>query len=108
MTVLAVEQGSDFAVEWPLFQADGVTLLDASVGGWTARGQVRAYVEAPDVLYALAPVPGNGKLTLAIPAADSTAWAWRKAVWDIELIDPSGNPGRVDSGVVVVLPEVTR
>lgn len=108
MTVLVVEQGSDFAVEWPLFQADGVTPLNASVGGWTARGQVRAWVEATAVLFALAPVPGNGKLSLAIPAAASSAWAWRKGLYDIELVDPGGNPGRVDSGVIVVSFEVTR
>ncbi|MEO3860112.1 hypothetical protein [Acrocarpospora sp. B8E8] len=71
-------------------QAGGVLLyrLDTDNGGLTLGGEA-------------------GTITLHIPAATSTPWAWRAGVYDLELIAPNGDVVRLIQGGLQVVPEVT-
>lgn len=110
--IIAIEQGSDWERQYPILDpVTGVPIADFA--GWSARGQVRVAYGSSAPEYEWSVAAGNlalaaGKLTIRVPAADSSGWAWVKGVYDIELTDPSGAPGRVDSGTVLVELEVTR
>lgn len=111
MSRLDIQQGADFAVAWDIFAPDGVTPLNIS--GWSARAQARATTESTTALYNWSNVLGNlvpeaGSLTLSVTAAQSSAWAWQRAVFDVELIDLLGKVASVDRGFIIVIPEVTR
>lgn len=103
---LRIEQGSDYQVTVPVL-GDGDQPLD--VTGWTVRGQIRCTLDSAvehDLASGLEVTGSN--VTLSIPAEISSAWAWRQGVYDVELVDPDGNPTRLLTGHVLVSPEVTR
>ena len=106
---IEIEQGSDWAYQWPV--NDGGTPLDLT--GWTVRGQVRSRHSSPDVLHEWSTTLGNatvasGSFTLSVAASASSAWTWKKGVYDIELVSPEGTVYRVLQGEIEVDPEVTR
>jgi hypothetical protein len=95
---LRINQGETFQVAVPVFLPNGD---EADLSGSTARGQIRSHAAAPTALY------GN-EVVLSVPAADSSAWAWRTGAYDVEITDTAGNITRLVEGYVVVHPDVTR
>ncbi|MEU4332181.1 hypothetical protein [Nonomuraea dietziae] len=83
--------------------------------GSTVR-DIRVRPGAPELLYELSAAngrlvitnPAGGVIRLRIPGEDSTAWTWRTAVYDLELVDAGGQSLRLMRGAVRVSPEVTR
>lgn len=108
---LTVRQGASFVVRWPVTTLDG-TPVDVST--WTLRAQARPRTSSSTVLYTWSQAAGNalttsdGWLYLTISPAQSAAFTWRRAVYDVELQDPAGNVTKVAAGKLCVQPEVTR
>lgn len=111
---LDIEQGTDFRMVLHLTsKPPDPQPLDLT--GYTARSQMRLNYGHDTVLYERTTENSGltidgpaGTITLAIPGEDSAAWVWRAAVYDLELVDPSGRPKRLFKGAVHVDPEVTR
>ena len=110
---LTIEQGADWSIGILVTRA-GVAL---PLTGYSARMQIRAKVTSTDVLLSLTSAVGGGidvggsptnRLAVHIHHSTSSAWTWRKGVFDLELIDGNGEVIRLLEGAVVVSPEVTR
>lgn len=112
MTIITIPQGTDSGRRWLV--NDGATGLPCSLEGWTVRSQIRKLASSPDVLHEFSTTLGNatagsdGFVTLLWSAAETSAWQWAEAVFDIELTNPDGKVMRLDSGRVAVSREVTR
>jgi hypothetical protein len=105
---LVIPQGTTWIRRWRISDPDTGEPRDLT--NWTARGSIRATVDAATVLYAfpnIAPDP-SGYITITVLPAESSTWVWRYGVYDIELVDPLGRVARVSQGAVRVSPEVTR
>lgn len=107
---LRINQGETFQVAIPVLNANG---SPASLGGATARGQIRSYAASPSALYTWSATALNlafngSDVVLTVPAAASSAWAFRTAAYDVEIEDADGNITRLVEGHVVIHPEVTR
>lgn len=112
---LVIEQGSTFRLLLRLTNADGTT---PDLTGYTARMQIRETLDSPQPLYELTtqdrPAGGitidgpAGTIALRVSAADTTALAWPRGVYDLELQAPDGDVGKLLKGEVVVEREVTR
>lgn len=98
-------------VRWPILTTDS-TAIDVST--WTVRAQARPRASSSTVLYSWSSTAGNvlattdGYVGLIVAPEVSSAWTWKRAVYDVELVDPAGNVTRVDSGLLSVDREVTR
>ncbi|GHE32405.1 hypothetical protein GCM10017673_39170 [Streptosporangium violaceochromogenes] len=110
-----IEQGSPFLLVMTLTTQEQPP-QPIVLTGYQARSHLRPHRgrDAP-LLYELTTGNGRltidgpaGKLTVRIPAEDSSAWEWLEAVYDLELVAPSGEPTRLLEGPVCVDPEVTR
>jgi len=107
---LRISQGETFQLAVPVLDDNGAPV---ALSGMTARGQIRSHSASPTVLHEWSATAGNlaldiNDVVLTVPAATSTAWSFRTARWDLELIDLDGNTIRLVEGIVVVHPEVTR
>lgn len=110
---LAIEQGVTWAHGF-IPQLNGQAV--AAGEGWTANAQARATVTAPEVLHEWSTALGNvgidattGAVTMTVAPAESSAWPWRQAVYDLEVTSPDGSTTyRVAQGKIRVSPEVTR
>uniref|UniRef100_UPI003F49255E hypothetical protein n=1 Tax=Streptosporangium sp. CA-235898 TaxID=3240073 RepID=UPI003F49255E len=111
-----IEQGSDFDPELTLTtQEDPPQPINLT--GYTIRAQIRPNLSRDTaILYELTTENERlrildgpaGKVSVYIPAEDSTLWTWTEGVYDLELVSPGGRPRRLLKGVVRVDPEVTR
>lgn len=110
---LTVLQGEDWAMEWPVLDADGDPLNVGS--GFTVKAQVRAKARSGTVLHEWAGPSATAELngttiTLKIPAATSEEFepGWG-GVYDIELTETStSRVARIAEGTIQLDPEVTR
>lgn len=104
---LQIEQGVTWGVAWHV-RLDGVD-LDPD-GGWQARSQVRAKKADPLVLHEFDAVIVNSTVYLSVTPDVSSAWTWRRGVYDVEIYDTSVPPRvvRLVEGSVGVSAEVTR
>jgi len=104
---LVIEQGVTWSTAWHV-QLDGVDLDPAD--GWAARSQVRAKTADPTVLHEFTANLTNSVVQLSVEPEDSSAWSWRRGVYDVEIFDASAEPRvvRIVQGAVTVSPEVTR
>ncbi|MFP4036996.1 MAG: hypothetical protein ACLFUE_05700 [Desulfobacteraceae bacterium] len=50
----------------------------------------------------------QGEVYLEIPAETTAGWTWTRAVYDLEIVSPSGKVSRIAEGNVKIYPEVTR
>lgn len=109
---LVIPQGSDITVQWPIRDAAGQPL--ASMTGWTARAQARARMNRDSELLAEWTTEDGGitiessALSLTVSSDVSSAWTWRQARYDIELVDPQGKVTRLTEGTMTLAPEVTQ
>lgn len=110
---LTIYQGSTF-MEQVTWKA-GQPAAPVDLTGCTARAQVRAEIEAPDVLLDLTTENGRielggatGTVTIKITAEDTAAITWTEGVYDLEVVFADGYVRRLLAGGVAVSPEVTR
>jgi hypothetical protein len=104
---LVIPQGTTWQRRWRITDPETGTPRDLSE--WTARGQIRAYTAAPNVLFEWSiECDADGYVTVTVNPTDSTAWGWQDGAYDIELVDPTGRVARIAQGAVRVSPEVTR
>lgn len=108
---LEIKQGATYKHVFHYQDEEGVTI---NLNGYTGRMQMRKTVSDTTVLYEattsddIAIDGAAGNVTLTIPAATSTAWTFRRAVYDLEIVSGGGEVVRLVKGRVKVDPEVTR
>jgi hypothetical protein len=107
---LRINQGETFQLAVPVLDPNG---SNVNLSGMTARGQIRTHAASPTVLYEWSTGANNlafsgNDVVITVPAATSSAWTWRTAQYDLELVDGSGNVTRLVEGHVIVHPEITR
>lgn len=109
----ALEQGSATTRPFLYTAPDEVTPIVLT--GYTARMQVRRSVKATDVLLELTTANGGividgaaGKVSMILTESVAQTLTWRRGVYDLELIPPSGQAFRFMQGEIEVTPEVTR
>lgn len=109
---LTIYQGATWSqnITW----RNGLSRALIDVSGYSARMQVRSDVSAAAVLVELTTANGritlggiNGKITLALSAAETAALAPGTYVYDLELVVAS-EVTRVLQGNFIVIAEVTR
>ena len=98
---LRVPQGADWpGVAIPIVAADGTPRT--SLAGCTAHGAIR-YRPGEAALFEWSTTPTTGQglitftgsaLTFGITAAQSSAFVWRAARWQVDLLDPNAPPGQ--------------
>jgi hypothetical protein len=108
MSDFQIQQGTDAGVAWPITNQAGVAI---NLTGWTGVCQFRA-VGTNRLLATLSTangkmILGNGSLTLVWTAAETSAWKWKQAIFDIELTNPSSKTLRVMQGLVKLSKEVS-
>jgi len=105
---LVIYQGTTWEKRWRV--TDPGTGVPRDLSEWSARGQMRANHSDDTVLHEWTDIDcdEDGYVTIAVTPAESSAWTWRDAVYDIELIDPTGRVARIAQGAVRVSAEVTR
>ena len=108
-TALTIPQGTSWGVAWPITE-DGEP---AEIDSWTVKAQVRETVTSTAVLYewssdAETALTADSRVVLLVAPNVSTAWTWRRGVYDVELTSPDGAVYRISEGVIYVSPEVTR
>jgi hypothetical protein len=104
---LTVEQGATWSTAWQV-KLDGVDLDPAD--GWQARSQIRAKIADTAILHQFTANLVDSVVQLSVLPEESSAWTWKRGVFDVEIYD-SGDPPRVVrivQGTVSVSPEVTR
>lgn len=107
---LVIHQGTTWQKRWRITDPGTGTPRDLSE--WTARGQIRADHSDAETLHEWTDgditCDADGYVTVTVGPAVSSAWAWRDAVYDVELVDPAGLVARIAQGAVRVSAEVTR
>ena len=84
--------------------------------GWSAKMQIRSKKAAVDPLADFSTDPGGhmsiigpaGAVLLDVPSSVTQAFDFTNGVWDMYVIDPTGDRRRVVEGNVVVSATVTR
>lgn len=112
---LEVPQGSTFVYTVTYVDPD---LDDAPIDitGYSARMHIRLRIADTTTIYEADSELGGditidplvGKVTLKVPAAVTAQWTFKKAVFDLEIVDGSGDVTRLVKGTIVLDPEVTR
>ena len=110
---LRIDQGSDFKHRFRYLERDGVTPIPLI--NYSARGQVRPYVESDEILHEATTDNGYlvideaaGYVDFLVPGEISSQWWTDEAVYDIELLDPLGRPVRLVQGDIYLDRETTR
>lgn len=102
---LVIPQGATWEVRWPIVGEDGAP---ADLSGWEARAQARSTIPSPAVLHEFDTAVVDSSVALKLTPAESSAFVWTKAVYDVELFHPDGRVVRVTQGAIRIDPEVTR
>ena len=107
---LVIHQGTTWEKRWRI--TDPTTGTPRDISEWAARGQIRADHSVATTLHEWTEddvtCDEDGYVTIALTPAESSLWDWRDAVYDVELIDPTGKVARIAQGAVRVSAEVTR
>jgi hypothetical protein len=108
VTPLVVRRGTTQQFGWPILRAGQRVSLD----GWTVRAQVRAKVDAEEVLHEFSTTDGNARTengyVIIESGVDSADWPWDEGVYDVRAIDPEGHVLAVAEGAIRVRKSVTR
>lgn len=110
---LKIFKGATYQIQ---FQYVDAALKAIPLIGYTARMQVRPFIESSDVVLDL--TTGNGKIqwddtlsvcTITLSPTDTTNVTVEEGVYDIELVSGSGSTVvKLAYGAVQFVPEVTR
>ena len=115
---ITCEQGSTFSriitVEYP-DPTDESTMLPFDFTDYTARMQIRRTIESSVAMIELTTENGgititdeeNGELTVYMTDAETAALE-TSGVYDLEVINDSGEVSKLIKGAFTLLPEVTR
>jgi hypothetical protein len=106
---IRLNAGETSSLVFPVLDEHG---LPVTITGWTGKAQIRSAPGIPAVLYEWSATNGNitvsgSSVTLRVAAADSAAWDWTSAFYDLILTDLSGNVYRIAEGNVQVDPAIT-
>lgn len=111
---LVIEQGATWRQSLQYLQANG-TPFDLT--GYDVRMQARRNHSSDVILFFIDTAAGyitvdtsTATITLEIPANQTAAFQWSRAVYDIEIEDTVGSQGvaRIVEGVITLSREVTR
>jgi predicted RNA-binding protein with PUA-like domain len=108
---MVCDQGSTFSLIFTI-KTDGTPWN--LVGNYTARMQVRSFLNADTVLIELTTAnsrisfSAGGTVTLSLTSTDTTALPAGRHTYDLEFEDGAGTVTRVLEGKFVVRGEVTR
>lgn len=109
---LVIEQGADFIKSFVLRNPDE-SIKDLT--GYTARMQIRQYVFSEDAEYEattengrLVINIGTGSIQMRFPSSDTSLFEIKRGVYDLEIVDISGQVTRLIQGTVQISREVTR
>lgn len=98
--------GSPIDILVPVLQDDGTA---ADLTGWTAKAQVReSNAAGAALLHEFSVAIGTGTVTLTATGAQTAAWSWFRAPWDLILLDASSVPAPVVAGWITAYPRITR
>ena len=115
---ITCEQGSTFSrvitVEYP-DPDDASTMLPFDFTGYTGRMQIRRTIESSTFMIELTTANGgvaytdasNGELTITM-TAEQTAGLTSSGVYDLEIINSTGEVSKLIKGAFTLLLEVTR
>jgi len=115
LPLITVPQGADFVypITWSSKVGEVTTPVDLT--GCTARMQARARINDADALFTLTTENGGivlggetGQIELVFAAEMTVTHVWSRAVFDVEVILPSGKIRRLCKGSLVLDREVTR
>lgn len=112
---LVVKQGADQVIEVPDVAVNGVLFQPL---GYTARAMARTLTRDALVLAewtTMTPTPVGklgitlsvGLVTLDLPATTTATWTWRRAKFQVELVDGLGRVARIADERILVSPETT-
>lgn len=103
---LLIDQGSTFESTIDLTDDEG-NLVDLT--NYTAAGQIRKhYTSSNAVNFSVTLGGANGTITIGLSANATANLVAGRYVYDVELIDVSGDVSRLFEGIVTVTPQVTR
>lgn len=109
---ITIEQGATFQLELIWKNPDTTPI---NLTGYTARMQVRKkHTDSTKILDLttqngmIVITPLQGKINVAVPAADTEDITIKSGVYDLELESATGVVTRLIEGCVTVTPEVTR
>ena len=103
---LFVDQGATFATKLVLNDADGVPV---DLTGYTASGQIRKhYTSSNATSFTVSLTASTGSVVLSLSANATANLISGRYVYDVEMVDTSGNVSRIIEGIVTVSPNVTR
>lgn len=110
---LVVEQGASYSQS--IIWKTGSPATAVNLTGYSARCQFRTSISASTAALSLTTENGRialtantGTITLSINAADTSALAAGRYVYDLELVSSGGQVTRLMEGIVTVSAEVTR
>lgn len=111
---LTIYKGSTFikAIQWKT----GSPAAPVNLTGCSLRMQMRKTVSDSTVLDSLTTENGKleitnaaeGRITIKIAAATSSAYTFDRGVYDLEVVFLDGSVYRIIEGAVTTVPEVTR
>ena len=111
---LTIYQGTTFKKEFQWLIGTPPTPVD--ITGYTFRMQIREKIKDPDFLVELTTenskivitTPVEGRFSLIVSHIETSLMDFKTAVYDLEVISPSGEVSRFCEGSVQISPEVTR
>jgi len=105
---IVIDQGADFSTTITVTDNSGAVV---DLSGYTARGQIRKHYTsetAVDFDITFETPRSEGKVSLSVNNAITTAMEPGRYVYDAEIISPSSTVSRLVEGIATVTPEVTR
>lgn len=112
---LSIEQGATWRYALMAKQGTGVSAPALDLTGFTARMQLRGELQDATALLELSTANGRitltplaGRIDLVLTAVETAALNFDTAVYDLELVNASGEVTRLVKGNVTLTLEVTR
>lgn len=106
---LFLDQGTTFNNIITL--TDDITNANINISGYTVKSQMRrSYysTNATAEIVCTLTNPGNGQITMSLPANTTANIKSGRYLFDVDTTDPYGTVNRVLEGIITVTPRVTR
>lgn len=120
---LTIYQGATFFYGFQLQIKNDTSVVPLDLNGWTARMQIREKIKSDAVAAELTTENGGivfeeehdeegqlieSRVHLVLHPPQTNALTLTRGVYDLEMVDPIGNVGRILQGAVTIIPQVTR